>query len=290
MTRLLRIVMCVSAASLSLFAQQVPPTFRSGVERVRFDVLAHNGGRPLGRLTADDFEVLDNGRPVSGLELTRNDDAIAVAVLLDISRSIAVDAMDEMVGATRELVDALEPRDTAWLLTFAEHIALRAGPVSQRDPLKAVLGNLRPGGGTTMWDALFGAVGLVQARSGRALVLVFSDGDDTTSWLDEPRALGVLRRADVVVSAIRPRHMADGFMPLERAAISTGGVVLKTESGAKLDTQFVALLNEFRQGYVLSYSPEGLVADNNGWHEVGIRLKTGRGKVRARPGYFEPGR
>jgi Ca-activated chloride channel family protein len=285
------IVLCALACSASLLAQQQAPLrFRSGVERVRLDVLAHHNGRPLADLVPEDFVVTDNGRPVKNLELTTNDDAVAVTVLLDLSRSIAVDAMEEMVTASEELVEVLEPRDTAWLLTFDDHIALRAGPVSQREVLRRALSSLRPGGGTAMWDALFGGIGLLSRHGGRALALVFSDGVDTTSWIDEPRMLETLQRADVVVSAIRPRHMADGFMPLERAAIATGGVVLKTERGAKLDKQFANLLNEFRQGYVLSYSAADLPGDEKGWHDVEIKLSWRKGKVRVRPGYFDPGR
>jgi VWFA-related protein len=292
MTRTRIAVLCALVGCVSVLAQQQPspPRFRSSVQRVRLDVLAHHNGRPLEGLVAEDFEVFDNRTQVRNLELTTNDDAVAVTVLLDLSRSIAEDAMEEMITASEELVEALEPRDTAWLVTFDDHIALRAGPVSEREVLRKALAGVRPGGATSMWDALFGGIGLMSRHGGRALALVFSDGMDTTSWLDEPRVLETLQRADVVVSAIRPRHVADGFMPLERAARATGGVVLKTERGAKLDKQFVALLNEFRQGYVLSYSPEHLPSDEKGWHDVEIRLSWRKGKVRVRPGYFEPGK
>lgn len=292
MTRTRLAVLSAVLCGATVLAQQQPSQlrFRSSVQRVRLDVLAHHNGRPLEGLVAEDFEVFDNRTQVRTLELTTNDDAVAVTVLLDLSRSIALDAMEEMITASQELVEALEPRDTAWLITFDDHIALRAGPVSQREVLSKALTGLRPGGGTSMWDALFGGLGLMSQHGGRALALVFSDGEDTTSWIDEPRTLETLQRADAVVSAIRPRHMADGFMPLERAALATGGVVLKTERGAKLDKQFAALLNEFRQGYVLSYAPDNLPADEKGWHDVEIRLSWRKGKVRVRPGYFEPGK
>lgn len=275
--------------------QQGQAVFRSAVDLVRLDALAYDGGKPITGLTADDFEVRDNGVLVKGLELTHTDDRVSVSVALDISGSVARDYMEEMLTATEELVRALRPGDTAWLMTFASHIELRAGPVSDRDTLRRALAGLLPGGGTSMWDAMFGAIALAGNRTARSLALVFTDGEDSTSWANEDRMLDTIRRSDVVFSVIRPRHAVSNgpvsaFLPLERAAIASGGVILKTERGYKLDRQFVNLLNEFRQGYVLSYSATGIPAKANGWHDVEVRLKDRKGRVRVRPGYFEPGR
>lgn len=271
--------------------------FRGAVDLVRLDALAYDGGKPITGLTADDFEVRDNGVLVKGLELTHTDDRVSVAVALDISGSVFKDYMEEMLTATEELVAALRPDDTAWLMTFASHLDLRAGPVSDRETLRRSLAGLLPGGGTSMWDAMFGAIALAGNRTARSLALVFTDGEDSTSWANEDRMLDTIRRSDVVFSVIRPRHAVppmgspvSAFLPLERAAIASGGVILKTERGHKLDQQFVNLLNEFRQGYVLSYSATGIPARKDGWHDVEVRLKNRKGRVRVRPGYFEPGR
>lgn len=275
---------------------QKPLVFRSAVDTVRLDALAHERGKPIRGLTADDFEVRDNGVLVQDLSLTHTDDRVSVALALDISQSMVVDYWDEMLRATEELVDALQPDDTAYLLTFSSHLELRAGPVTDRERIRKALSNIRAGGGTSMWDALFGAIALAGDRTARSLALVFSDGEDSTSWANEDRMLDTIRRSDVVFSIIRPRHAmprgsASVFVPLERAALASGGVILKTERGQKLDVQFVNLLNEFRQGYVLSYSAAGIPAKADGWHDVEVTLKRHRnGRVRVRPGYFEPGR
>jgi len=277
--------------------QQSPVVFRGAVDQVRIDALVHDGGKPIAGLTAEDFEVRDNGVLVKDLRLTHTDDRVSVAVALDISGSVAVEFMEEMLTATEELIAALQPGDTAWLLTFGAHLELRAGPVSDRRLLKEALTGVLPGGGTSLWDALFGAIALAGDRTARSLALVFSDGEDTTSWASADRMLDTIRRTDVVFSIIRPRHAitsefspVSAFLPLERAAMASGGVILKTERGQKLDRQFVTLLNEFRQGYVLSYSATGIPARADGWHEVDISLKHRKGRVRARPGYFEQGR
>ena len=184
----------------------------------------------------------------------------------------------------------LGPEDVAWMMTFADELALKAGPA--RDP--------HTDGGTRMWDALIAAVSLVQNQRGRSLVLLFSDGDDSTSWLDEKRALDTLKRADVVVSAIRPRAIpwyaapnrnADlryispyGLVELEAITETTGGVVLTAEKDARLHEQFVALLDEFRMGYLLSFTPTRYESRKDGWHRVEVKLKDKPGTVRRGPG------
>jgi hypothetical protein len=80
------------------------------------------------------------------------------------------------------------------------------------------------------------------------------------------------------------------FLNLERAALASGGAILKTERDRSLDAQFVELLDEFRQGYVISYSAGAVPARDNGWHDVEVRLRGRKGRVHTRPGYFEPGR
>lgn len=289
------------ACSVVASGQQAPPfqtpVFRAGADRVRIDVLAHRGGKPIAGLSASDFVVRDNGRLIEDLEVTHTEDRISVVVALDISGSVAVEHMDEMLTATEELVKALRPGDTAWLVTFAGHIELRAGPVRDREAIRTAVKGIRPGGGTSMWDALYASLSLVGTGSARSLALLFTDGLDSTSWSTETQVLDAIRRSDVVFTVVRPRHSiapmgspVNYFLNLERAALASGGAILKTERGVKLDRQFVDLLDEFRQGYVLSYSSRGIPPRADGWHQVSIELRGRDGKVRARPGYFEAGR
>lgn len=293
MTRTMPGVVLVIAAVASLtgpFAasQQQTPQFRSSVERVRLDVMVTDRGKPTPGLTAEDFEVKDNGRPVTGIEVAPIDEPVGVAIALDLGRSARADGLKELIAACEALGRALEPRDRAWLLTFNSTFALRVGPTNDTSALQRALADVTPGSGSAMWDTLFGGVSLAAGRPGRALVLLFTDGVDRSSWMSERKAIDVLRRADVVVSGIRPPGVLYGFNALEAAANATGGRVLYAQRGVKLDTQFIELLREFRTGYVISYPPAPPSKD--GWHDVDVKLKGRRGTVRVREGYFEPGR
>jgi VWFA-related protein len=281
-------------------AQQSQAPFRTTVARVRLDAMVTDRGRPIAGLTAADFEVKDNGTVVTTLEVEPIDAPVGVAIALDVGRGAREDGLKELVAACEALARALGPRDQAWLLTFSSTFALKAGPTNDPVLLGRVLADVKMAGESAVWDALFGAVSLAAGRPGRALVLLFTDGADQgeggprmnsdrqrdVSWMTERKSLGVLHRADVVVSGIRPPGVLYGFNALEAAANATGGRVLYAQRGVKLDTQFVDLLREFRSGYVLSYPPPALTKD--GWHEVDVKLKGRRGTVRVREGYYEP--
>jgi Ca-activated chloride channel family protein len=286
MMRVLILACLAGGLTLATHAQQRPPVFRGGVAKARIDALVTHQGKPVPGLTAADFELRDNG-VIQQVELATTADSVAVAILLDLSGSVQDEGLRDLRYATEELVAALRDDDRAWFVTFAQSFALKIGPTSDREAVRRALATIRPGGWTSMWDATFAGVSLVTGRAGRSLVIVLSDGIDTTSWLDEDRTVDTLKRAEVVVTAVKPFDAAPfGNMALERAAKATGGEVMFARRGDKMAQQFVELLEEFRLGYVLTYTPTASTR-GDGWHKVDIRLKGKKGSVRAREGYYE---
>jgi VWFA-related protein len=264
---------------------QRPPVFRGAADVVRFDALVTDGRAPIAGLTAADFEVFDNG-VVQSVDLATTADNVAVALALDLSGSVDNGhALNDLVTGCEALVDALRPSDLAWLVTFSDEFTLKTGPVSTPGAIHKALEGVRARGGTSMWDAVFASVSLVTGTAGRSLVLLFTDGQDTTSWLQEKPAMETLRRSEVVVDIVMPRYPSTGFLAMEAAAKATGGSVMEADTRERLGRQFVKLLDDFRAGYILTYSPTG-VARDDGWHDVKIRLKHKKGTVHARPGYF----
>jgi VWFA-related protein len=214
---------------------------------------------------------------------------VAVAILFDLSGSVQAAGLADLRHATDELIRALQPDDRAWFLTFEQMFALKVGPTTDRTAVQRALATIRPGGGTSLWDAMFASISLVTGMAGRSLLLVLSDGIDSTSWLDERRAVEALKRAEVVVSTIKPFDaIPGGNAPMEAVANATGGRVMFAKRGERMAQQFVELLNEFRLGYVLTYTPTNVPRRADGWHKVEIRLKEKKGSVRARPGYYDP--
>jgi VWFA-related protein len=113
--------------------------------------------------------------------------------------------------------------------------------------------------------------------------MVFSDGRDTSSWLRPEAVVDVAKRCDAVVYGVAS-GMARRSEFLGTLADQTGGRLFKVESTRGLSGVFLEVLDEFRQRYLLSYSPAGVSRD--GWHTLTVRVKGRNAAVRARPGYL----
>jgi len=278
----------VSPQSAPAQTPQRPPVFRMNVDAVRVDVLAVDKGKPIAGLTPDDFDVRDNGVPQK-VDLATLADHVSVVIALDIRQNPQWPQPNkELIQASRILSDALKPADRAWLVTFAQTFDLKVGPTSDPQVIRTALDRVKLSTGKTMWDAIFASMTLVAGLDGRSLVIVFSDGQDPffkAGWLDEKRSLDLLKRGEITVNAVQPRSVVASPTALERAARATGGMVLEAERNAHLAEQFTQLLDEFRLGYILTFTPQG-VPTNDGWHKLSVKLKNRPGKVTAKEGYY----
>lgn len=287
---------CVVAAPVGGFGERAAPapqggqaTFRSGVALVRVDVLASDKGRPLTGLRADDFEILDNG-VVQQPEFVTATGGITVVAAIDTSRSVTGKALDDLVGATRALVGGLKPGDSTGLITFSQRVSLRV-PVTARDPgaalVDAALDALRADGGTAVRDALFAGLMLAARDVGRSLLLVFTDGTDSASWLSQRALEDSVSRSEVVVYIVVSGPNPDAAF-LQKIADISGGQLFRAGS-SQLTEHFERILAEFRRRYVLAYEPQNVRRDD-GWHTLKVRLKSKAGSVKARAGYFAAGK
>jgi VWFA-related protein len=258
------------------------PTFTSGAEAVQVDVLVTDRGRPVMGLGASDFEVRDNG-VLQQVELVSLEQLpLKVVLALDMSGSVAGERLDHLREAAEALLKGLKSQDRAALLTFSHAVTRRAALTRNLDQVRAALETEGSRGGTALVDGAYTGMLIGEADAGRALMIVFSDGLDTSSWLPPDAVLETTKRSDVVVYAVAvgpSRHSAF----LRDMTTLTGGNLFELEGTRDLGATFVRILAEFRNRYLVSYSPRGV--DRAGWHRLDVRVKTRSATVRARPGY-----
>jgi VWFA-related protein len=267
------------AAGSGLRAQS--PTFSSRVEAVRLDVLVTQDGQPLRGLAAADFEVFDNGVKQSVDLLSPEQLPLSIVLALDVSASVTGERLRHLTDAGRAVLDALKKDDQAALITFTESISLDADLTADVATVKEALGNISPKGDTALTDGAYVAVTVADGSSGRGMVIMFSDGSDTASWLLEPSAIEAARRSEVVIYGIAAGARDRTF--LRELTSATGGRLFEIESTRNLRAVFLAALEEFRQRYLLSYTPTDVA--KSGWHSVDVKIKGRRANVKARPGY-----
>jgi Ca-activated chloride channel family protein len=262
-------------------APQQTPTFRSGVEAVRVDVLVTRGGVPVTGLTPADFELSDNGVAQQIDRASFEEIPLNVVFALDASMSVAGERMQHLRAAGHAVLERLKPDDQAALVTFGDAVVVRSGLTHDLGAIRAALDRAEPTGDTSLVDASDAALLVGESQPGRALVIVFSDGVEVSSYLDADAVLDTARRSDAVVYGVALRNLGPFLGDLTDA---TGGELFEIESTRELDAAFVKVLEQFRHRYLLSYTPRGV--ERGGWHRLQVQLKQGGVQVRARPGYL----
>ena len=277
-----------SAPSVSLTrvsAAQQHAAFLSKIEVVRVDVLVteKDGGRAIAGLGPSDFEVLDNGVPQQVDLVSFEQIPLNVILALDMSDSVAGERLDHLRGAGAALLAALKKGDQAALVTFSHLVVLGAGITGDVAPVQAAIELASGSGETALVDGTYAGMMLGESDAGRALLIVFSDGVDTSSWLSPDAVLDAAKRSDVVVygvtaqSRLKPEFLRD-------LTSLTGGRLFEIEKTANLGATFLRILDEFRHRYLVSYTPRGVA--KNGWHRLDVRVRNRKAAVKARPGYL----
>jgi Ca-activated chloride channel family protein len=315
MTRpLARTLLC----ALSLFAvssmyfaaaAQQQPTFRGGSDVVRvFATVLDKDGRLVTRLTKEQFDVRDDGKPQPLTQFDNTPQPIRLIVMLDVSGSMEGN-LPLLRDASDELFARLRHDDLARVGSFGHRVEISPTFTNDRKTLRAALPQeIAPDAPTPLWrgiDAAMDAFG--KERDERSVVLVLSDGKDTGmggGFERHPSSqAGVIDRArdeDVMIYAVGMRSRQRHTMPMDmrtamladlpdpglaRVAEETGGGYIEIRGGEDLSSAFARVADELHSQYLLGYAPpkrDGKV------HHVDVRVTENGLKPRARKTYVAP--
>jgi VWFA-related protein len=280
--RRLSLALALALLECAGHAQQ-KAAFSTKVESVRVDVLVTDNGQPIRGLGPADFEILDNGVPQQ-VELVSFDQVpLNVILALDMSDSVAGDRLEQLRGAGGGLLAALHKEDQAALVEFSHAVRQGAKLTADVATVREALGSASGTGMTALVDGTYAGIMIGESDAGRGLLIVFSDGVDTSSWLRADAVLEAAKRADVVVYGV---SVVSRLKPefLREVTSFTGGRLFEIEKRANLSATFLGILEEFRHRYLVSYTPKGVA--KNGWHKLEVRVKNRRATIKARPGYL----
>jgi Ca-activated chloride channel family protein len=281
--RRLLVAVALIGGTVGVSAQN--PVFSSRVEAVRVDVLVtdRDKGDPVLGLGPGDFEILDNGVPQQVDLVSFEQIPLNVILALDMSDSVTGDRLDHLRTASAGLLAALANDDQAGLVTFTHRVVLGSGLTKDLGAIRRAMEPVAKPGDTAIVDATYAGIMLGESDVGRGLLIVFSDGVDTSSWLTPDMVLDTARRSDIVVyavsaqSRIKPEFLRD-------LTSATGGRLYEVEKTSNLESVFLSVLEEFRHRYLVSYTPTGV--ERPGWHRLDVSIKGRKATVKARPGYL----
>jgi Ca-activated chloride channel family protein len=255
-------------------------------------------GRFVTNLDRDDFEIIEAKKPQNILEFTAETDLpLRIGILIDTSNSIRERFRFQQEAATDFVNAVVRPgQDKGMVVSFDSSAELVADLTDSTEALGTAIRNLRPGGGTALYDAIFFAcrdkLMMDQPRDKfRRAIVMLSDGEDNESRWSREQALEMAHKADVVIYTISTnisRIPTDGDKVLKYFAEETGGLAFFPFKAQDLSQSFENIANELRHQYNLFYRPEPLKTDGL-YHTVDIRVKGRKDLlVRARHGYYAP--
>jgi Ca-activated chloride channel family protein len=242
--------------------------------------------------------VFESKKSQSIIEFSAESDLpLRLAILIDTSNSIRERFRFQQEAATAFVDGTVRPRqDRALVVSFDTAAELVTDLTDNLSVLEKAIQGLRPGGGTSMYDAIFFACRdkLMQDQplyKFRRAMVILSDGEDNQSSNTRDQALEMAQKADVTIYTISTNitHIeTEGDKVLRYFAAETGGQAFFPFKASDLNQSFENIANELRHQYNIFYRPDPLKTDGL-YHPVDIRVKGHKDMiVRARKGYYAP--
>ena len=287
------------AAPQDASSQPAKPTFRSAIDLVSVAaVVRDKRGRFARNLKKEDFVVEEGGTRREVIEFRSDDNApVRVALLFDVSGSMRLSSrLEDARQAARHLLGAMrlaENGDEAAVFAFDMNLQSLQPFTANAGAIENALSRVVPYGQTSLYDAIAQTAKQVAGnRPGdthRRAVVVFTDGEDTSSLMKPEQVSAIASAIDVpvyvmtVVSQVE-RDRGEGSeeeTPLQSLARWTGGSLFVTSAPAHESIAARQIVDELRHQYVLAFNASA----NAGWRSLQVKTKDRDLTVRARSGY-----
>jgi Ca-activated chloride channel family protein len=298
----LAVVAATAASTTGTAGQPQTPLFKAGIDLVNLAVtVTDRKGSLVGDLTAEDFEILEDGRKqaVTYFGLGDPDERPApemhLGLLLDVSGSMEDDLPFTKTAAVKFLNLLTEAADVT-VVDFDTEV--RVARFSQAEFARLIerIRQKKVSGDTAIYDAIGVYLDGASGQRGRKIMLLYTDGGDTRSSMPLRDLMDLLKASDVTVYVIGElEHQPASVRNQQRALMQqiaevTGGQAFFPTSVKQLDEVYQQVLAQIRAQYTLGYVSSNTKLDGT-WRKVEVRFarKDERGlKTRARKGYFAP--
>ena len=267
----------------------------SNLVTVPASVVDANGGA-VSNLRLEDFELLIDGSPKPISDLFRSDSPVCLALLFDNSSSLTSSRELEKQAATRFFRRVMRPQDRAAVYNVYNEVILAQPLTSDVRALVRTIENFgKPEGATSLFDAIAEAAKYLSPNSGRRVIVIVSDGADTTSELDFDTTLRRAQIADCQIYVVQTGQTMNANVRdlmaerrMQDFAAQTGGAVYVPHNNSDLDQAFDQISADLATQYVLSYYPSDEIHDGR-FRQISLRVPSRpNARVRARKGFFAP--
>jgi VWFA-related protein len=284
---------------VGLSAQQ--PSFRAGVDIVSLNVTVTDAATHyITDLEESDFLVFEDGIKQNVTFFSRRQSPIALSLLLDSSASME-EHLPVLQTAASNFVHKLKSNDIAQVIDFDSRVEIRQGFTGNQAELDTAISQLAAGGSTSLHNAIY--IALKELRKVRAVneedvrrqaLIVFSDGEDTSSLVSFDEVLDLAKRSETSIYTIALRGadvQAKGFREAEfvmrTLAQETGGRAFFPAKIDDLNGVYTQIADELASQYTLGYTSANPRRDG-AWRRIVVQLSRPNVTPRTKKGYYAP--
>jgi Ca-activated chloride channel family protein len=256
------------------------------VDMVQVTIAVLDGHQFVRGLPREAFRVYEDDVQQPIAHFASENIPLELAVGVDVSGSMT-DFIDVVKENVKRFLSALRPADRVTLVAFNENFFVLSRPSADLQARLKAVDRLAPWGMTALHETIVRSFDLLGNQSGRRGLVIFTDGDDTSSRITRD---GVQRRAessDAVLFMIGQGRAIEsaGLKDLcESLAKRSGGRAFFPREASNLRETFDEIVEELSSQYLITYAPPSATRDG-AWHEIRVEVEDGRYTVRARQGY-----
>ena len=303
---LLAVALGVAALGGAVSGQNAPqspqsPAFRAAVDIVSLNVTVTDGvNKYVTDLNETDFQIFEDGVQQEVTFFSRRQQPIALSMLLDSSASME-DKLPTLQTAAGSFVRRLNPNDVAQVIDFDSRVDVSQVFTGSQPDLLTAIDRIAAGGSTSLHNAIY--IALKELKKVRAVteqdirrqaLVVFSDGEDTSSLMSFDEVLDLAKRSETSIYAIALRGadvQTKGFREAEfvmrTLALETGGRSFFPGKIDDLNTVYSQIADELASQYTIGYTSKNPRRDG-AWRRIDVRVTRPNASARAKRGYYAP--
>jgi Ca-activated chloride channel family protein len=277
------------------------PSFRAGIDIVSLNVTVTDASNHyVTDLAENEFSVFEDGVKQNVTFFSRRQQPIALSLLLDSSAS-----MEQHIGtlqtAATNFIKKLKPNDIAQVIDFDSRVEIRQGFTGNQADLQTAIEQTNAGGSTSLHNAIY--IALKELRKVKAVneedvrrqaLIVFSDGEDTSSLVSFEEVLDLAKRSETAIYAIALRGndvQAKGFREAEfvmrTLAQETGGRAFFPARIEDLAGVYSQIADELASQYTLGFTSANQRRDG-AWRRLVVQVSRANITPRTKKGYYAP--
>jgi Ca-activated chloride channel family protein len=281
--------------------QPQTPAFRAGIDIVSLNVTVTDGvNHYVTDLEESDFQIFEDSVKQEITFFSRRQQPIALSLLLDSSASME-DKLPTLQTAASNFVRRLRPNDIAQVIDFDSRVDVRQMFTGNQTDLITAIDRIASGGSTSLHNAIY--IALKELRKVRAVteqdirrqaLVVFSDGEDTSSLVSFDEVLDLAKRSETSIYAIAlrgPDVQTKGFREAEfvmkTLALETGGRSFFPAKIEDLNGVYSQIADELASQYTIGYTSKNPRRDG-AWRRIDARVTRPNATARTKRGYYAP--